>query len=651
MARPRFRSSYLKEKYYHAPEQRMLDTSTLNGGLNLWELDYKLRPNQSPNLMNMYWKDGALCSRGGQEYVFNQKEKDEHGVLIPGQTQYGNFYGCYEREWVSGFVIAHKGTKLYKINISTGAHTEIYSGLTQQSGNFFVFGDKLYYMNGAEYIQITQACVASAVVPYIPIVVLGRKPDGTGGTKYQPENRLGAGMEVHFTADGTSTKYVLPYKDLDLTPAMTAKVNGTDMTEGSGFSVNRTTGEVTFDTAPTQGTVITPNNVQIKCYKTDNTAKQSILSCRCVIVYGGDTNLAVVVGGPTAQPNAYFWSGHNSTALDPSYFPFDYYNFAGTADEFITGFGKQQSMLVIFKERSIGKSYFSVETIEDRDYLKLPYTAINGSIGCDRQKTIKLVQNNLVFANTYGGVFALTDTTAAGENTVVRLSRNVNGDGETNGLLYKLRTVSASAVTSFDDGERYWLVAGGEVYLWDYTLLSYRGKEENLSWFRFDNINAYGWFKTIGAASGDTSDVFYYFTEDGSFVELIDDFTDFGEGFMRRYVFATLNFGTYEALKDVLKVIFAVRSDTNSRMELTYDTDFEHRKDLTDIASSTWKLTDLGERDHRALRVDRYAGVNVRKPRCFHIRHFSMTLENNIPRTDMSLIGAQIIYRITREDR
>lgn len=633
MSLTRWRPATLNASNYSSPSERILDMSKLNGGLNLWELEYKLDPNQSPDTLNMYWKDGALSSRQGQEYIYEPQTNDPYGV----------FYAGYERLWEEKWIV-HKGTHLYSVDPENGVHTILYNGtLTEVAGGtFFVFGDNLYYMNSREYIKITPELQASDVVPYIPLVAMNRLPNGTGGDIYEDENRLAAGKRVQFTADGTAKDFNLPYKGLDATPLMKAIVNGTEMTEGSGFSVNRTTGIVTFTTAPTQTTPQTPNNVEITCYKSDEDARNSILRCSCVTTYGLDRSMSVICGGPPAQPNAYFWSGHTSVGLDPAYFPFDYYNLAGNADEYITGFGKQQNMLIIFKERSIGKTSFSHTTVNDMLYLDLPYTPVNDVVGCDLERSIKLVQNNLVFANTESGVYVLLDTTAAGENTVLRISRNVNGDGKTKGLLYDLQAVSSLGVTSYDDGHRYWLCANGKAYLWDYEISSYRTKEERLSWFLFDNIRPVSWLKT------ETMNC--YGRSDGALVKFADAYADFGEAFTRRYTFAVQNFGTYDVLKDVLRVIFAVRSDTGSLMTITYRTDYEEREDLTLVDSRAWRLVPR-DLHFRSLQVIKFAGVAVRKPGCFHIRHFSMTLTNDVVNTDMSIISAQIVYRYSRQDR
>ena len=657
--RRRYQAYTLKDNAYGtaypAPTEHTLDLSTLNGGLNLWELEYKLPANQSPDLLNMYWQDGAIASRPGQDYkyrawteaeatAYNTEHSDETPVTA---DTYGEFYAGYEKPW-HDYWIFQKGKKLYAFNLEFNTHTSIYSGNLHEvyGGTFFTLREHLYYMNGYEYVKISYnngTFSASDVTPYIPTVVLNRKPDGTGGDLYEDENRIGAGRKVSFTADGTSVDYVLPYQNLDNT-AMTAVVNGTEMAENSGFTVNRTTGVVTFSTAPTQSQLPVVNNVTITCYVTDSDAVNSVMNCKCVTAFGSGNAVVVVCGGTPKQPNAYFWSGNTAYGLDPSYFPYESYNLAGVNDEYITGFGKQQNMLVIFKEHSIGKTTFDATEMDDMSRVSLPYTPINDVIGCSYEKSIKLIQNNLVFANKENGVYVLLDTSSAGENNVLRISRNVNGNKNKRGLLYDLQTTTEPKVSSYDDGERYWLCCNDKVYLWDYEISTFRSKEEKLSWFLFDGITPVSWLKTPG--------IDYYGRADGSLVEFVSAFSDFGEAYMRRYSFAVQHFGTYDVLKDVQRVIFAVKSETGCLINIKYQTDYEERDDLTIVDLRLNKsLIPRDITEGRILRLIKYAGTAIRIPRCFHIRHFAMTLYNDVVNTDMCVIGAQVVYRYSRRDR
>ena len=47
----------------------VLDFSNLCGGINLWDPDYRMKSNESPEMKNLLWRNGMLCSRKGQYYL------------------------------------------------------------------------------------------------------------------------------------------------------------------------------------------------------------------------------------------------------------------------------------------------------------------------------------------------------------------------------------------------------------------------------------------------------------------------------------------------------------------------------------------------------------------------------------------------------
>ena len=609
------------------PKVRVIDMARLDGGLNLWELDYRLPYNQSPNTLNMYWRDGALSSRRGQSYL--------------NETAVEPIVASYERLF-HGYGVFHAGDKLYKLDTETWETVELIRGITSTAaGTFFVFGKYLYYKTVGNYLRVDNKFNAEVVEGYVPVLTLNTRPDGTGGSLYQAENRLSKYKIAKYTADGTTKKYVLPIQNLDADYTPEVTVNDTAVTD---FTYDAVKGTITFTTAPSQTEPATNNNVVIKFAKTDENAMESVMSCPYAATYGSTNDVCVVMGGSSVQPNSYLWSGVNLVS-DPTYFPTDYYNLAGQSDELVTGFAKQQDMLIIFKERSIGKTVFTTTTIDGMANISLPYTNINTNIGCDLPKSIQLVTNNLVFANSYGGVYVLMDTSDANENNVMRISRNINGGlgrFDKKGLLYDVSNTAASMVTSVDDDTRYWLCVGGNAYLWDYTINNNVSDESQLSWFKLNNINARAWIKI-------TDDIIYGM-ESGKFTRFTDAHDDYGEPVERVYEFAVQNFGTYEMLKDVTKVIFVTRTDEATYMDVTYKTDYGTRMDLTPIVSMSYKLVPRNLA-YRMLEVIKYAKVSVRKPRAFHVRHFSIMLTNKKKDSSMSLVSAQVFYHFAGEDR
>ena len=75
--------------------------TTYNGGLNLVDREWKIPDNQSSKILNMWWKEGELSKRLGQE-IINYVEAN------PAISVYGKLYGDK--------IIAHIGDKIIAIS-------------------------------------------------------------------------------------------------------------------------------------------------------------------------------------------------------------------------------------------------------------------------------------------------------------------------------------------------------------------------------------------------------------------------------------------------------------------------------------------------------------------------------------------------------
>ena len=319
--------------------------------------------------------------------------------------------------------------------------------------------------------------------------------------------------------------------------------------------------------------------------------------------------------------------------MDAGYFPAEQYNLAGDTGDEITAFGKQQNMLVIFKRQSVGRATLNTTTTDsDRLVLEMPYTSINSEIGCDLPWTVQLISNNLVFCNSRQGVHMVLDSSSAYEQNIVQISKKINGGINGPGLLYDVRMATNDSICSFDDNTHYWLIANGNVYLWNYEL----SNRKDPSWFFCTNIN--------GRSFARTEEKYYHLNSDGKMTEMGKrHFSDYGKGIEKVYQFPTQMMGSYENLKDVRGVIFTVNSSTDTEVQIRYDTDYEERYDLTPIKAYSWRLSPRNLA-HRYLAVPKYAHVERREPHCRNVKHFSMRLENNIADQDLAIMSAQIFY-------
>ena len=585
----------------------------LSGGINIHEAEFALSPRESPKMVNLLWQDGALNCRDGQQWLC--------------ETEAGTGYAMYKRLW-QDCLLFHAGAKLWSYEIETNTLTQIRTGVPQNRGTFFEYDDYLFYKNKGGFYRIDSAMTVTAVddpdTAYVPVTVMNASPATGSGDLYQPENRLSPRKTVSYNADGTSCAYHLP---VNAASVVEVTLNGTAVTGWTYIG-----GVVSFPTAPPAG----QNNVKITYSKSNSPAKANIMDCRYAEVYGGTGSLTIVLAGSETQPNAYFWNGNDNISMNPSYWPMENYQLAGDTWDAVTGFGKQQNYLAVFKEHSVGKTVMSTEEIDGRMYIDLPYQAVNAVIGCDIPWSIQLIENNLVWCSSESGVHMLLDTTEVNENNIVCISAKVNGSAQRQGLLHAMK--KADSVCSMNDSKKYYICADSQVWLWDYELTPYT----NPSWFYCTEIAA------VDFARKD--DTIWHLNPAGQLTEFVRSFSDYGEAIEKFFRFPVQIFGGYDRLKNINSVIIATRSDTNTNIRLRYVTDYEKRYDLTDLTGYSNHLVPR-DLSFRCLYGRTFSYVFRRKPKCLHVRHFAMELSNAVVGCDMSIISAQVFFNYQGRQR
>lgn len=394
---------------------------------------------------------------------------------------------------------------------------------------------------------------------------------------------------------------------------------------------------------PKTGHILLKNPADIQLPRENNTVKityslanadamKSVMDCGIAATYGADRGACIVLAGSEAQPNAYFWNGNN-TAMDAGYWPMVQYNLAGDANEPITGFGKQNAILIIFKSDSVGKAQMSTTEVDGRATITMDYTPINADCGCDLPGSIRLVENNVVFANTQQGVHYVSGTSAAYENNVQGFSLKVNGTPDRPGLLNDAREAGGKA-TSMDDGQRYWLNIGSDVWVWDYTLST----QKDPAWFKLTGISAVAFIRD------DDAHEVYHLDALGRISRFARTFSDYGTPFTKRFTLPVQTMGGYDRLKDVCSCILTMRDNMSSRARIQWQTDLERRYDQTDIRVARWAIVPRDLSYRSLLPPTGLAAVFRRKPRCLHVHHFTAVLES-VRAEDMAIVSAQIYYK------
>ena len=248
--------------------------------------------------------------------------------------------------------LIHAGTKIYEGDYDSP--TELYSDANNSRSRSWQFGDKVCILDGKALLIWDGTTVEKASTnAKIPVTLIGGNPAG-GGTSYYALNLLSPGFTEQFLGTVGTTEYHLSYTDLDDTPVTVQLLqnDGTwsDMEEGSGFSVDRATGVVSFIDPPGESPVTGEDNVKITAYKTVEGYVDRVNKCSIGTLYGasGDLNRLFVSGNPDDEYVNYQWY---SAANDPTYFPDTNYQLIGTAKSAIVGYSVISSYLAVFKDK------------------------------------------------------------------------------------------------------------------------------------------------------------------------------------------------------------------------------------------------------------------------------------------------------------
>lgn len=528
----------------------------LSGGINTQDPEYGINDNQSPDMLNLWFRGKALAKRPGQSLVLE----------LPDTHRIAHF---------NGVKIIHAGDKLYSWDDEL---EELQDGIEDAAGVFIPFGGKLYYIDGVEIWEIDSEFTVSTVDPYTPVVLETALPDLSDSADKESFNLIGAGFTVHYNGDGESTAYTLPQQALDDTE-IEVVVNAEDLEEGTNFTVNRTTGTIDFAAgtsphgAPTNGT----NNVWITAYKTVEGNKDRIVKCTIGMAYGGETagvfgGTRVFVMGNPDYPINYWMSDLGRTGYGMTYFPDTQEEQLDQNSQPITAAAKMGENLVMFKSRSI----FVIGYAFDTENVYYPVRNVHDAIGCESPKSVQLIDNKLVFANT-NGIFILSGLDISSESLVKPLSANIN-------KILADEDLTDACSTDFE--QYYWLCANGKVFLWDYgktpyyNYSDYEKAQKRLAWYMFDNIDAKEFYFDSGL----------YHVSDSGIVKFTAQKNDFGQAISSYFKSKAFDLGKPHEPKTFVNVYTSFAADQNIKCRVSFgsEKEDEYRYVDYDIKSFGW---------------------------------------------------------------
>lgn len=325
--------------------------------------------------------------------------RDKHLQLRPGQKTTADLKAAWDAlpskpvtapefsgAW-SGFLngqrhtVASFGGALWDLSPEGG--TPVKKGTcTQAPASFFGFGNKVYLLNGHEYMSWDGKADSSfqTVEGYIPTVRTASTPQG-GGTLLENVNRLTGKRKVKFSPDGSSTSFFLE-KDFD----EVTSVDGTSLS----YTVNKSAGTVTFSSAPPQGV-----NTVVITYRKGNGERGQVEKMRFAEFYNGATDTRVFLYGDGTNKTIYSGMDLDKSAPTAEYFPDLFEASVGDENTPITAMVRHYARMMVFKTNSAwSMDYSSVTNALGQASAVFLVLPVNRQLGNEAPGQARLLENN-----------------------------------------------------------------------------------------------------------------------------------------------------------------------------------------------------------------------------------------------------------------
>ena len=445
----------------------------------------KIPPNSSPNMSDMNYNDGAIpTKRFGASRV--------NAVSWGATPIQGTFEFYLIGVTAPIFLVAHGG-KIYSYNESTDTKTDPCTGsvltVTDAPTTFFQVKGKCFILTGTEYLYYDGINPIATVqsIAKVPTTWLTKKPDGTGGKSNEKFNHLSDKWKESFDGNGTATEYVCTKQFNGDGSIITLSANlfkayiyEVEMTEGTGFTFDRTTWKATFGTAPAIGI----DNVQIQL-EADALMDQTLITkCDKAIEFDGKGNSLVFITGNKDYPNVarYCWF------YDPTYWPQDSDIGIGNDARAISGWGRMNDYLVTYKQPGDETvQWYSTISLDAEGKVKVDTSGLNDELGCIAPKTVHPAQNGLLALSDKGVVWTWPSLVKGQANCKI-VSQGVNGkNGIAKGILDNTKADLALAHAEIS-GNKYLLHIKDKVWVLD---LEYSDLANNVfCWYPYTGIFA-----------------------------------------------------------------------------------------------------------------------------------------------------------------
>lgn len=514
--------------------------------------DTQLLLGESPNLADFRIIDEyKLSMREGYGELFTSL-----GPYVLNGIWYGKLNGTFY------FLFAVNGSVYKRV---AGVNTVI-GTLTDAKTFFFAFGDKVYMLNGTDY-KSWDGTTFQTVTGYIPLIATATPPTG-GGADNEAINLLTGAKHQTFSGNAVATAYLV--RELALTSVDAVYVAGVLKTLTLDYTVNLTTGTITFAVAPTTGV----DNVDI--YWTKGTGYRSeVTGYKFSMFYGGKNDTRVFFYGNGT--NRYIYSDLAAGVPSAEYFPALNYREVGSDEFAVTDIVRQYDRQIIYTDG--GEAYYSYyDPFTDPSsglitIIDFPTYPLNDKVGNIATGQAQLIQNNPF--TIQNGVYEWGATNVRDERNVQYMSKRVQPSMDAEDL-------STAITIDWESKREYWLAIGKKVWIYNYRLDV---------WYKFLLNDTVTCFYII-------DDVLHFGTDNGKIMKFDSAYTnDNGVATSARWEMNFYSFDIEYLRKFLTEMWISLKPESKSSVSINYQTDRTGTSD-TYVATynlSTFTAADFGD--------------------------------------------------------
>lgn len=361
------------------------------------------------------------------------------------------------------YMVAACDGKLWKVYDGADfCKTEIGSITTTSPVCMFGFAGKLYILNGTQYKEWDGTTYAD-VVGYRPLVNTEVPPAG-GGTLAEGINKLNGLRRCWISPNGTTATFQLPEKNITSIDWVKVNATGATLTPTTDYTVNTTTGVVTFVSTPAAGT----DTYEI-AWTFPTTYRSTVLAMKFAEMYNGTTDTRVFLYGDGS--NKAFYSGVDYDGKPRAdYFPDLNVLDVGEANTPITSMIRHYSRLIAYKSDSAYSVQYGTISLAADGYTTIAAfytTPINRSIGNVAPGQVRLVMNDPVSlfgkdVYEWKNGSSYSSNLTVDERQAVRISDRV---------INTLDGFNLSACSCYDDNvaQEYYICYNGNALVYNYA--------------------------------------------------------------------------------------------------------------------------------------------------------------------------------------